>query len=204
MDPITRKLVETVRQITENTGLGAPGPVQTTPNPSKRGVTKDGKIITINDPGYKPSNNAITGAGRRNQWRDAQGNVHVTYGVNNTPPSSGMKLGGGDYVEIGDDYKEGDSLQDYYKNKTEQRQTALQNMMSTRNIDDTLTPPSTPTPKPEVYKSQFQKDQERMAKSAAGPADVAEADWFKRNQGSEVSETELERLYRIRNSRLIG
>ena len=30
---------------------------------------------------------------------------------------------GGSYVEIGDDYKEGDNLQDYYKNKIEKRKT---------------------------------------------------------------------------------
>jgi len=92
-------------------------------NPKKRGVTRSGEIIEIDDPGYHPlpgKENIIDGSGRRNVWRDRSGNIRVTYGIG-SEPGPGWSMSQGDHVELGDDYKEGDNLIDYYKNKIKQR-----------------------------------------------------------------------------------
>ena len=111
MDPITRKLVETVRQITEITG--------NTPDPVDRGWD-------ALEPRGAPSS--------KHRWN------HET-----------KKW-----------YKPG-TLNQNIRRKPENRE-----------------PLKVPAPGPDYVKSKFQLDQERMAKSTAGPADAAEADGFTR------------------------
>lgn len=158
MDPLTKALVETVNRIvTEANGKDDYSKIDYLntsmnqddgwkPKPPKRGVTKDGKIITINDPGYRPRKgreHIIDGSGRSNHWVDQQGNIHVTYGVTNTPPP-GMKRADYNYTELGDDYKEGDNLQDYYNKKTSERN----NWNSLLGNKPKPAPQPVPNPKP--------------------------------------------------------
>jgi hypothetical protein len=124
--------------------------------PPKRGVTKSGKIINIYDPGYTPRpgrEHILDGSGRRNVYHDAEGNVHVTYGIDNGPPP-GMSHGRGDYVEIDDDYKEGDNPTDYYNRKTKDRRQYMDSMiLRPRDDDDYI------RPRPYNKKEKFLLDQ---------------------------------------------
>jgi len=90
------------------------------PRKPRRGVTKSGKIITINDPGYTSRSGRFDGSGRRNTFRDKDGNVHVTYGITNQPPE-GMSYDGEDYVEAGNDFSDQTNASDYYTKKAKER-----------------------------------------------------------------------------------
>ena len=147
MDPITKALHETWKKIVSEANdeyvmiSGKEEDDGWKPNPPKRAVTKGGKIITINDPGYRPRKgreHIRDGSGRQNTWQDSQGNIHVTYGIQDNPPKGMKRANYGGYVEIGDDYKEGDNLQDYYNKKSKERKDALNNYFNPRK--------PTPTP----------------------------------------------------------
>ena len=100
-------------------GLGIP---QEAPTKPRRGVTKSGKMITITDPGYTNTSGMIDGSGRRNVNRDKDGNVKITYGVNNGP-GEGFTTGGEDYVDVGDDFDDKTSNPtEYYNTKAKQRE----------------------------------------------------------------------------------
>jgi hypothetical protein len=73
------------------------------------------------------------------------------------------------------------------------------------NIPGTIIPMVLPASvnQPEHLKSQFQKDQERMAKGAAGAANAAEIGWRDRYKGKENSEAAQEEWWRIQQSRQI-
>jgi len=159
MDPITKALHETWKKIVSEANdeyvniFGKEEDDGWKPNPPKRGVTKGGKIITINDPGYRPRKgreHIIDGSGRQNTWQDDQGNIHVTYGIQNDPPKGMKRANYGGYVEIGDDYKEGDNLQDYYNNKSKERKDALNNYFNPRKPKPTPGGDLPWIPKPKV------------------------------------------------------
>lgn len=100
-------------------GLGIP---QEDPTKPKRGVTKSGKMITITDPGYINTSGMIDGSGRSNVNRDKDGNVKITYGVNNRP-GEGFTTDGEDYVDVDDDFDDKTSNPtEYYTTKSKQRE----------------------------------------------------------------------------------
>ena len=174
MDPITKALHETWKKIVSEANdeyvniFGKEEDDGWKPNPPKRAVTKDGKIITINDSGYRPQKgreHIIDGSGRRNTWQDDQGNIHVTYGIQDNPPKGMKRANYGGYVEIGDDYKEGDNLQDYYNKKSKERKDALNNYFN----------PGKPKPTPGYEPSPFAK---------------AAAEAFKKHKGTLLPERE--------------
>lgn len=112
-------------------GLGIP---QEAPTKPRRGVTKSGKIITITSD-KRPESRYIDGSGRSNVNRDKDGNVHITYGVNNHSPE-GMSRNGEDYVEVDDDFDDKTSNPtEYYTTKSKQREADRASMFKRRPED---------------------------------------------------------------------
>lgn len=84
----------------------------------KQGVTKSGKVITITGEEF-PRGGSI-GGNPKNQYWDAHGNVHITWGSGREAPEGFHKRGEGDedYLEINDaDFDPKENTVEYYKRK---------------------------------------------------------------------------------------
>lgn len=96
----------------------------------RRAVTQSGKVISINDPGYHPdpgNEGMLDGSGRRNEWRDKDGNIHVSYGVRPVPRDESPREA---YVEIGDDFDDKTTNpKDYFDNKKKNRPFSVKDDM---------------------------------------------------------------------------